>query len=194
MTKTDDPKTVDCGGVALTLRSMTRADAAAVLVFARTLPAHDLLFLRRDITNPKVIAAWGEALAEGAIWSVLAERAGAMFGCAAVVRDLYSWSPHLGEVRVLVSPEFRQKGLGRRLIEEALRAAYAMGLKKLTAQMTVDQQGAVALFEEFGFRGEALFKNHVVDRDGLAHDLAILAHDVDAFAGRRAIYGADAPA
>ncbi len=185
----DYPKSVTCGGVGLTLRAMQRGDEARLLAFAKTLPAHDLLFLRRDITNPKVVSAWSEAVMDGSIWTVLAERAGALFGCGAIVRDLYSWSPHLGEVRVLVSPEFRQKGLGRLLIQECLRTAIGMGLKKLTAQMTIDQRGAITLFEELGFRGEALLKDHVIDRDGVRHDLAILAHDVDHVARQHELFG-----
>ena len=185
----DYPKTVTSGGVSLSFRLMTRGDEARLLAFAKTLPPHDLLFLRRDVSNPKVVAAWIEAVQEGSIWTVLAERAGALFGCAAIVRDLYSWSPHVGEVRVLVSPEFRQKGLGRQLIQEAVKTAIGMGLKKLTAQMTIDQRGAVAIFEEIGFRGEALLKDHVFDRDGVKHDLAVLALDVDGLGRQHELFG-----
>lgn len=185
----DYPKSVTCGGVGLSLRLMQRGDEARLVAFARSLPPHDLLFLRRDISNPKVVAAWGEAVQDGSIWTVLAERAGGLFGCAAIVRDLYSWSPHVGEARVLVSPEFRQKGLGRVLIQESLKAAVGLGLKKLTAQMTIDQRGAITLFEELGFRGEALLKDHVLDRDGQKHDLAVLALDVDQIGRQHELFG-----
>jgi len=40
------------------LRPMQRDDADAVQAFAASMPAHDLLFLRRDIRNPRVISAW----------------------------------------------------------------------------------------------------------------------------------------
>ena len=36
-----------------------------------------------------------------------------------------------------------------------------MGLEKMTAQMTVDQRGAIAVFEGMGFRAEALLANQV---------------------------------
>ena len=39
-----------------------------------------------------------------------------------------------------------------------------MGIEKRTAQMTVDQRGAIALFEGMGFRAEALLANQVRDR------------------------------
>jgi hypothetical protein len=62
-------------------------------------------------------------------------------------------------------------------------------LKKLVAQMTTDQRAAIAVFEELGFRAEALLARHVVDRSGTTHDLVLLSHDVDAVAARNEIYG-----
>ena len=52
------PRTIHGEAGDLQLRYMTAADEAAVLAFARALPDHDLLFLPRDIAQPKVLAAW----------------------------------------------------------------------------------------------------------------------------------------
>lgn len=183
------PMTLSLEGADLTFRSMTAADGAAVLRFARALPAHDLLYVPRDITNDKVVAAWVAATGEGDIDTVLAFHDADLVGCGALVCDPLSWSPHLGELRVLVAPEMRNKGLGRLLIQECFRIAVARGLRKLTARMTVDQKGAVAIFEELGFSGEALLKNHVLDRDGELHDIVALACDVERAHAQMSAYG-----
>jgi L-amino acid N-acyltransferase YncA len=57
---------------------------------------------------------------------------------------------------VLVSPRGAARGLGRVLIQECFAQALELGLKKLVAQMTTDQRSAIAVFEELGFRAEAL--------------------------------------
>lgn len=183
------PMHVQLGGTDVTMREMRGADEKDVLHFARTLPTHDLLYVRRDITNPKVVAAWVEAIRTGTIWTLLALNGEEILGCVALVRDPLSWSPHVGELRVLVSPHSREKGLGRLLIQEGFRKALRLELKKLVAHMTVDQKGAIAIFEELGFRGEALLKDHVVDRDGEAHDIAILSCDVERLHSQMAAYG-----
>ncbi len=182
----------DAEQIDATLRFMTPEDEAAILAFAKGLPLHDLLYVRRDITNPKVVSAWVRSLANGSIKTLLAETDDGIIGCVALIRDPYSWSPHLGELRVLVSDKFRQKGLGRSLIQEGFRMALADDLKKLIAHMTVDQVGAVAIFEELGFRGEALLKEHVMDRDGETHDIVILSCDVDRVHNQMSAYGVDA--
>jgi hypothetical protein len=45
------------------------------------------------------------------------------------------------------------------------------------------------VFEELGFRAEALLARHVADRQGKLHDLVLLGHDVDAVRSRMQAYG-----
>ena len=135
----------------ISLRPMVADDKAAILRFAEALPPHDLLFLERDITKRPVVDAWIEANDSGAATTLLAERNGAIAGCAALIQDPFSWSPHLGEVRVLVAEEARNSGLGRKLIEEIFGIALDKGLEKLTARMTPDQAAAITVFEEMAF-------------------------------------------
>lgn len=183
------PRTVKCDGVDIELRRMGAADQAAVLAFARTLPVHDLLFMRRDVRQTKVVAAWLRAIEEDRVASLVALRDGVVIGTTAIVHDELSWSSHVGELRIAVSPDYRGKGLGRVLIQECFAMALDLGLEKLTALMTVDQQGAVAVFETLGFRPEALLRGYVKDGAGETHDIVILSHDVARFQAQMAAYG-----
>ncbi|WP_375393954.1 GNAT family N-acetyltransferase [uncultured Sphingomonas sp.] len=162
-----------------TIRRFQPDDRDAMLAFARSLPEHDLLFLGRDLRRPRVIEAWQGAIVEGRIDSLIASDGGSLVGSAALVRDPLSWSAHVGEVRLLVAGDRRGAGLGRDLLEAIFAVAAAHGLAKLTAAMTTDQLGSIALFESLGFRAEAMLKDQVRGRDGVTHDLAILAHDVE---------------
>jgi RimJ/RimL family protein N-acetyltransferase len=183
------PRTLDCGGTEIKLALMAPQDDAKVIAFANTLPEDDLLFMRRDIRQPKVVAAWTDLIAQGRLASLLAWSVGEVVGCAALVIDPLSWSPHVGELRVVVSRKVRGIGLGRVLIQEAFLIALSKGLEKLVAQMTVDQQGAIAVFESIGFRGEALMRNHVKGADGRKHDIVLLSHDVVLSQAQMEMYG-----
>jgi ribosomal protein S18 acetylase RimI-like enzyme len=183
------PRTVTVDAGSIEIRPMTQADEAAVLDFARSLPVHDLLFLPRNISEPKVLAAWVKEIERGAIISLLAINGGKVVGCGTIVRDAHSWSPHVGEIRNVVAPEVRGLGVGRTLTQEIFALALEMGLEKLVVQMTVDQVSAIALFEGMGFRGEALLREHVRDRDGNKHDIVVLGHNVAQVRAQLEAYG-----
>lgn len=160
-----------------------------MLAFADALPEHDLLFLGRDLKHPRVVDAWQSAIEEGWIDSLVAEDNDVFVGTAALVRDPLGWSAHVGEIRLLVAASKRGAGLGRDLLEGIFAIAMERGIDKLTAQMTPDQIGSVMLFESLGFRAEALLKDHVRDRDGKSHDLAILAYDAARVSAQHRAFG-----
>src|SRR6202022_109906 len=170
-------------------RMMGPADEAAVLAFAQALPAHDLLFLPRNISEPKVLSAWIKEIERGAITSLLAVKDGKVVGCGTLVRDPFSWSPHVGEIRNVVSAEVRGQGVGRALSQEAFALALGAGLEKLVVQMTVDQTGAIAIFEGMGFKAEALLRDHVKDKAGKKHDIVVLGHNVAQVQAQMEAYG-----
>src|SRR6202021_1475923 len=170
-------------------RLMSPADEASVLDFARQLPVHDLLFLPRDISEPKVLAAWIKEIERGAITSLVAVKAGRVVGCGTLVRDPLSWSPHVGEIRNVVSAEVRGQGVGRALTQEIFALALGAGLEKLGVQMTVDQTGAIAIFEGVGFKAEALLRDHVRDKAGKKHDIVALGHNVAQVRAQLEAYG-----
>jgi N-acetylglutamate synthase-like GNAT family acetyltransferase len=183
------PRHVKTDAGEIEFRLMSRADEAAVLDFARKLPTHDLLFLPRNISEPKVLSAWINEIERGAIQSLLAVRDGKVVGCGTLVRDPHSWSPHVGEIRMVVSLDVRGQGVGRALSQETFALALGAGLEKLSVQMTVDQGAAIALFESLGFKAEALLRDHVRDLDGKTHDIVVLGHDIAQFQAQLEAFG-----
>ena len=170
-------------------RLMSRTDEVAVLDFAQKLPTHDLLFLPRNISQPKVLSAWINEIERGDITSLLALQADKVVGCGTLVRDPHSWSPHVGEIRMVVAQEVRGQGVGRALSQQTFALALGAGLEKLSVQMTVDQQAAIALFESLGFKAEALLREHVRDVEGKKHDIVVLGHNVAQVRAQMEAYG-----
>jgi RimJ/RimL family protein N-acetyltransferase len=183
------PRQVATDAGDIEFRLMARADEAAVLAFAQELPTHDLLFLPRNISQPKVLSAWINEIERGGITSLLAVKDGKVVGCGTLVRDPHSWSPHVGEIRMVVSVGVRGQGVGRMLSQETFALALGAGLEKLSVQMTVDQQAAIALFESLGFRAEALLRGHVRDVAGKTHDIVVLGHNVAQVRAQLEAYG-----
>ena len=183
------PRTVTVGTRTITLRMLERGDADALVAFASALPPHDLLFLMRDIRNPKVVAAWIDQVERGQIRSLVAMDGEKMVGCTALVRDELSWSPHVADIRMLVSPQMRGTGFGRVLAQECLTMAMADGVTKLTARLTPDQGAALKVFEDLGFLPEALLRDHVREAGGELHDIPIMALNLERQGGMKSLYG-----
>ena len=183
------PRLVSTPAGEIEFHLMTQADEPAVLAFAQQLPVHDLLFLPRNISQPKVLSAWVKEIERGAITSILALHGGEVVGCGTLVLDPHSWSPHVGEIRMVVSTGVRGLGVGRMLSQETFALALSSGLEKMMVQMTVDQTGAIALFEGLGFKAEALLRDHVRDIDGRKHDIVVLGHNVAKVQAQMDAYG-----
>lgn len=185
------PRTIDCQGTEIELNLLDGLDTDKVGAFSSQLSETDLMFLSRDIRQEKVVAAWSKSIADGEIVSVAARRDGEIVGTTAIVTDRNSWSGHVGELRILVAPGSRDIGLGRELIQEAFLIGIDQGLEKLTVRMTLDQEKAINVFEEMGFKSEALLRDHVMDSTGEKHDLLIMSHNVQAVQSMMQAYGLD---
>ena len=184
------PRTMTIGdGGQITLRLLDRSLVEAFLAFTQSLPEHDLLFLRTDITDAGVVADWLDNIDAARIITIVAERDGHILGYGSLHLSNAPWSQHVGELRVLIGGAMRGKGLGRALTEAIFAQAIDQGIEKMVAQMTIDQKGAISTFEELGFRAEALLRDHVKDRHGQKHDLLVYSHDVANFQSQMDAYG-----
>ncbi len=176
-------------GIAYTLRPMTVDDGERLRSFALEMPPHDLMFMRRDITKPEGLARWTDAVARGAMYTILCEDDHGIAGYSSLHLTELDWSAHVADLRVATADRARGAGLGRLLTREAFNMALALGIEKVVARMTPDQQGARALFQELGFQPEALLKDEVKDRAGEYHDMLIMACNVDTFLAQRRAFG-----
>lgn len=160
------------------LRAMAAGDRDAILEFAQELPPNDLLFLRTNIAEPPVVNEWIANIAVGRTFTVLATVEGKVVGFVSLHYNQADWTRHLGEVLIITSDAYRSVGLGRLLAVEIYAAADALELRKLSAQMALDQPGARATFERLGFRPEALLTDFAIDADGTTRDLLVMTFDL----------------
>lgn len=172
------PWVMTVGDRQVTLRLMKRGDLPAAVNFARELPPEDLMFLTVDITDPNEMEEYISECEKGRAVAVLAEAEGRFIGYGSLACSQPHWTRHLGEIRLLINPAWRGKGLGRILANEVMQIAEDKGLRKVIARMAVDQKAAIQVFEHLGFHTEALLADFVMDRDGRTHDVMVMTHDL----------------
>lgn len=173
------PWTTRLNDLDVSFRLMQAEDEEAMLAFARSLPEHDLLFLPVDITQPKTVRNWIRNIEKERTVTVLAEEQGQLVGYCSLHVGSLLWIRHLGEIRLMVSSNFRGKGIGGALARQVFALAQATDLHKLMVQMMSTQRDAQALFHRLGFIPEALLNEWVIDRNGRMHDLIVMSREVD---------------
>jgi len=157
------------------IRELDAADREAIERFVERVPEGDRTFFKEDVQSPAVIEAWTRPSTARAV----AVDGGKVVGYVAVV-PLHGWSSHVGEVRVVVDPERRGRGIGRALARRAVTGAIELELRKMVVEVVAEQEATIAMFRSLGFDPEALLIDHVRDQSGALRDLMILAHSVEA--------------
>ena len=158
------------------IRALEARDQQAIERFLERIPEGDRTFFKEDVEDPEVRAAWVRPGTRDA--RLLAVEGDGVLGYGAVV-PLQGWSSHVGEVRVIVDPGHRGRGIGRALARRAVLAAVSLGLTKMVVEVVADEESTVGMFRSHGFEPEALLKDHVRDQTGELRDLMILAHSVE---------------
>jgi len=156
------------------IRPIEAGDSPALSSFFERIPESDRTFLKEDVGDERVLDDW----VQPGIGRTIALDEGLVVGALAVV-PLVGWSSHVGEVRLVVDPDHRGRGIGRRLARQAVLDAVDMGLGKLVVEVIADQGALIAMFRGLGFEPEALLTDHVRDRSGQTRDLIVLANSVD---------------
>lgn len=81
---------------------------------------------------------------------------------------------HCGVVGIGVHPEYRGRGIGRRLLTEALRRVKEQGLERIELEVYASNHRARALYESLGFRVEGV-KKGARKLDGRYDDIVSMA-------------------
>lgn len=69
-----------------------------------------------------------------------------------------------GEItNVVVDENFRRMGIGKMLVDEALKQADKLGVSDVTLEVRVSNESAIKLYESFGFKGEGV-RPHFYER------------------------------
>ena len=157
------------------IRTPTPDDLDALLDFFERVPESERTFFKELVLDRATVEGW--LTTDRGRRGLAFDEDGLVIGYVAVVPHS-GWSDHVGDVRLVVDPKLRRGGVGRALARWALVQAVQCGLTKLTVEVVIEQERAVAMFGALGFVAEGLLRDHVRDQDGELRDLVLLSHAV----------------
>ncbi len=96
-------------------------------------------------------------------------------GRLSLARDPHPASPHVADLGMMVAASHRRRGIGRKLLDEAVAWARGANVEKLELHVFPWNEPALRLYEDFGFEREGLRRRHYV-RNGVAVDALLMAY------------------
>lgn len=166
-------------GEQIPVRPMEPGDADALLEFFRRIPEEDRAYLKDDVTSPDLIKQWTEHLDYTRVVPLISVLDGKIIADSTLHRRRPAARRHVGEVRVVVDPEFRDRGLGRNLLRKLVDIAADRGLESVIFEVMTDrEEPARRTAQLMGFEAIAVLPRHSQDLDRTRRDLTVMELDV----------------
>jgi L-amino acid N-acyltransferase YncA len=164
----------------ITLRPLAKEDKARLLEFFMRIPEEDRYYLRENVASPEAIQEWTANIRFDDVIPIIALADDAIVADATLHRSRAPAKRHVAEIRIVVDPEYREVGLGGRLMRELLDIAHELGLDSATMELVEDRElPALIAAESVGFRRVATLTNRVKDTWGNYRDLVLLDVNLD---------------
>lgn len=156
------------------LRPLDRQDGDRFYNFFTDIPQEERMFIKHRVEDPSTTRNWCESIDYLAKLPLLALHDDKIIGVATLHQQQGGWKRHIGRVSVLVLPEFRGRGLARRMIKEISDLARHAGLDSVEAEFIGKQDAAIKMFSIIGFSPIVNLPNYVRDMQANTHDYIVM--------------------
>ena len=159
----------------IVLRPMEPGDKAALRKFFERVPEEGRHYLKESVTAPETIQAWTANIDFSRVVPIVAVAGDEIVADATLHRSRAPARRHIGEVRIVVDPAYRERCLGSRMIRELVDIAVDQGLHKVTVEL-VDrrEKAAILAARGMGFTEVAVLREAVLDDWGNFQDVVMM--------------------
>ncbi len=160
------------------LRMLTEDDLDKLVKFFQELPLKDRMYLRIDVMKYENILKRFGTIDYSNMFPVISLVDDTIIAIGTIFRSKFGWMRNLGELRVVVSPDYQRLGLCTILTKELFFHALTTDMYKIQAELMENQISAITCFERLGFKKEAVLRKHVTDLNGNRQNLIIMSLDI----------------
>ena len=113
--------------------------------------AEDKQFMRDDVNDPKMVNGWIDDLDYDRVMPLVAVVGSRIVGNATMH---FKTGParHRAEVRIFLAKDFRQRGVGSRMIQGLIELAKRRGLYMLEVEVVTDQTHIIKAFQTWALK------------------------------------------
>lgn len=165
-------------GTAIEIRPLKKDDKELLWNFFQEIPDNDRLFLKDNVIEKTVVESWCNGINYEMIFPLLALHDGKIIGDATLHLSQRTWMHHIANLRIVIHPKFRHRGLATQMLQELITLTKQTDLEMLDAEFMSEQESAILAFERVGFNEIARIEQHVIDIEGKPHDFVILSYEL----------------
>jgi L-amino acid N-acyltransferase YncA len=159
----------------VTIRPLISEDAYRLSEFFSRIPEEDRFFLKEDVTSAEVIGNWVQNIDYERVVPMVALIGEEIVADATLHRHRAGARRHIGEIRVVVEPDYRNLGIGSLLVKELVDIAYDNALDSVIFELVEGKEdAAIKVAESLGFKRVATLQNFVKDMERNRHHLVLL--------------------
>jgi L-amino acid N-acyltransferase YncA len=157
------------------VRPLAASDGDALRAFFLSIPEDERFFLKHEVTSPAVVASWVQNLDFHSALPLIALEGDRIIGEAVLIRKRGPARSHLGELRIVVAPDYREKGLGTVLIRELCDIASDADFSGMLFEIIPDtEREAYETAQWLGFIRTGTIEGGARDQQGHLHDVALM--------------------
>jgi RimJ/RimL family protein N-acetyltransferase len=159
-------------GKRLMLRFLTEGDRQSLIDLFQKATWEDLWFFRHDLKNRSLLNYWLNHLDYQHVLPLVAmDLEDNQLVAAAVLWRGKRTAQHIGEIKIFISQQFRNLGLGSKILDELNRFANQEKLHWVKAELVTDQKQLVKALRNKGFQIRATLEDFFMRQDGKTHDV-----------------------
>lgn len=158
----------------ITVRNLSLEDVDASLQFFLTIPQAERNYLRSDVSKREHIEKRIQEALSGKIIRrvVMVKNKIVSDGSLEILRG--RWRGGTGYLRLVVLGDYKDLGAAYVLAWNLYNEAYENHLNKIVTKLMRPQKTLISVYEELGFKREALLPNYVTDQLGNEQDMVIM--------------------
>jgi ribosomal protein S18 acetylase RimI-like enzyme len=147
-------------GEALEVRPAKPSDARAFLAFWRAIVAEERFVRSEEVNVPARVYRRRFRQRSRLETHIVALEAGRLIGHVNVQRERHPVTHHVASLSIAVAADARGRGIGRRLMEEAIAWSKRVGIEKLVLSVYPQNEAAISPYRNFGFVDEGRLARH----------------------------------
>ena len=160
-------------GARVLLRPLVPGDRQALLDFFLPVSMDERRFMRHNINDPVVVAAWAEEVNYDKVFPILAIINERIVGTSTLHFN-EGTARHRAELRIFLAKDFKRRGLGSKLIQAQVEIARKKNIHMLEVQTISEQVEVIKAMQRVGFKPICTFEDYFMLPDGELRDVVHL--------------------